>query len=349
MLLQSIISNLREYRPGVSITVLSKRPKETRAQYGVQAVSRFNFLAVYLRLTRARLLITGGGNLMQDETSTQSLLYYLWVLNTARRLHVKNMLYANGIGPVSKPTNIERVRKALNRVDLITLRDKDSLSVLHSMGITAPQTVVTADAAFALPPADSTLAKPALRRLGVDGPYFCVSLRDWAAYPPHMESEIARFADYMVEKYRYQAVFVPMRAADDMEISRRVIDLMKNPGYLLPPSSHSPEEGDPIRAVVGDSQFVLGMRLHALIYALEKGVPVIGLVYTAKVRQHMEYMGQPWHMELCDVATDRLIAYADEIMGKKHEISEQILQAGQIVKEKAGLNAKLCVGLLGSV
>jgi polysaccharide pyruvyl transferase CsaB len=343
MLLESIVRNLRLHRPGISITVLSKRPRETRAEYQVQAVRRFNFLAVYLRLRKARLLITGGGNLLQDETSTQSLLYYLWVINTARRLYVKNMLYAKGIGPVSKPGNIARVRNALNKVDLITLREEESLQLLRDIGVNLPQTYVTADAAFALPPADDTPARALLADLNVTGPYFCVSLRSWANIPARLEPEVAAYADYIADTYGYQAVFVPMRAVEDMDISRRVMGLMKNPAVLVPPSQ---KDINAARAVVGNAAFVLGMRLHSLVYALEKGVPMIGLVYSAKVRQYMEYMGQPWHMSLDETAREKLIAYTDEIMADKAAVSRAITDAGRLMRERANKNAELCAALL---
>jgi polysaccharide pyruvyl transferase CsaB len=346
IMLASIVTNLRVHRPGVSITVLSKRPGETRAQYGVNAVHRFNFFAVYLRLRKARLLVTGGGNLLQDETSTQSLLYYLWVINTARRRHVKNMLYAKGIGPVSKPVNITRVRNALNKVDLITLREDESIQVLRDIGVTAPQTYVTADAAFALPPAKDEKAAAALQALQVNGPYFCVSLRGWAHMPAQLEPQVAAFADYITTRYGYRAVFVPMLAKEDADISRRVMGMMKGPAVLLPPTQR---DNDVIRAIVGNGEFVLGMRLHSLVYALEKGVPMIGLVYSAKVRQYMEYMGQPWHMSLDRVTSDRLKACADEILANKESITEKVRAAGKEAREKAALNAKLCVGLLSGV
>ena len=121
IMLQSIVENLRAQRDDLSLTVLSLNPKETRAQFDVNAIYRFNFISVWLRLRKTDLLLTGGGNLIQDETSTKSLIYYLWVINTARRRGAKNMLYAKGIGPVGRPRNVSRVRRALNKVELITL------------------------------------------------------------------------------------------------------------------------------------------------------------------------------------------------------------------------------------
>jgi len=341
MLLKSIVQNLRARRKDLNLTVLSHKPRETRAQFGVDVVYRFNLLAVFFRLRKAQLLITGGGNLIQDETSTQSLLYYLWVINTARFLGVKNMLYAKGIGPVSRRGNIGRVRHSINKVDLITLREDASLDVLKEIGINKPKTHVTADAVFALPPVEGGEAY--LPMLGVTGKFFCVALRPWAHNPPDLEEQVARFADHLVETYGYQAVFVPMWPERDSDISRRVMSLMKHESIFLDTITTGHDMG---RSVLGFASFAICMRLHALIFAMEKGVPAIGLEYNSKIRGFMDTMGQKWHMPVEETNADTLIQYAKEIHENKDEISAEIFEAGSRLRELAARNAELCIELL---
>jgi len=341
IILQSIVQNLRAYRKDINITVLSSSPKETRARFDVDAIYRFNFVSVFLRLMKTGLLITGGGNLIQDETSTKSLIYYLWVMNTARRLKAKNMLYAKGIGPVNRAGNIPRVRRCLNKVDLITLRESESLDVLKDIGVTGPNVYLTADAVFALPPAGD--CKSYLATLGVTGPFFAISLRSWAHNPPDLEVQVAAFADHVVETYGYQAVFVPMRADQDVDISRRAMALMAHPSIL---AESAPHDFDQARAVMGAASFALAMRLHALIYAMEKGVPCIGLVYSTKIRQFMEYMGQSWHMPVEETQVDMLTQYAKAIHADKDRISADIYEAARNLRALSTKNAELCVELI---
>jgi len=343
IILQSIVQNLRSYRKDINITVLSSSPKETRARFDVDAIYRFNFVSVFLRLMKTGLLITGGGNLIQDETSTKSLIYYLWVINTARRLKVKNMLYAKGIGPVNRTGNIPRVRRSLNKVDLITLRESESLDVLKDIGITGPNVYLTADAVFALPKAGD--CSDYLTKLGVKGPFFAVSLRSWGHNPPDLENQVAAFADHIVETYGYQAVFVPMRADQDVDISRRAMTLMKHSSIL---AESAPHDFDQARAVMGAAAFALAMRLHALIYAMEKGVPCIGLVYSTKIRQFMEYMGQGWHMPVEETQAEMLIQYAKVIHADMESISSDIYKAACNLRELAAQNAELCIELIDS-
>jgi len=341
MLLQSIVENLQAYRDDLSLTVLSLNPKDTRAQFNVNAIHRFNFISVFWQLRKTGLLITGGGNLIQDETSTKSLIYYLLVINMARRLGAKNMLYANGIGPVYRPVNVRRARRALNKVELVTLREPESLEALSQICVSGPEVHVTADAALALPPADS--CAELLRKVGVTGPFFAVNLRSWPHNPPDLEEQVAEFTDHVVETYGYQAVFVPMRLDQDSDISHRVMALMKNPSVFIEPDLHDYNQA---RAIMSAADFALAMRLHALVYAMEKGVPGIGLVYSPKVRQFMDSMGQSFHMPVEETQAKKLMEFAQTIHRDYGKISADIYAAADKLRELSARNAELCIELI---
>ena len=114
-LLKSIISDLKSIDPQISITALSGNTALTRRLYGVKTVNRFNLFSVYRQMRKAKLLLSGGGTLIQDATSTKSLLYYLTIIFMAKKMGLKVMLYANGMGPI-KEKNIKKVNKVLNMV-----------------------------------------------------------------------------------------------------------------------------------------------------------------------------------------------------------------------------------------
>ena len=106
----------------MAVTVLSNDPELTWDLCGLEAVPRFQVWKVLKSLWRCDALLSGGGSLLQDRTSTRSLLYYLSIIQAAELFHKPVMLYANGIGPVQKPSNRRRVRRAVERAALVTLR-----------------------------------------------------------------------------------------------------------------------------------------------------------------------------------------------------------------------------------
>ncbi|MCL2226660.1 MAG: polysaccharide pyruvyl transferase family protein, partial [Oscillospiraceae bacterium] len=81
--LLSIIHCLKKLDPDVRITVLSNAPEKTRELYGVDVANRWNLIAVAQEILTARLLISGGGSLIQDATSVRSPAYYLLIIRLA--------------------------------------------------------------------------------------------------------------------------------------------------------------------------------------------------------------------------------------------------------------------------
>ena len=140
----SMHKNIQEMGENYHITVLSNKPKETKEKYGIEAVYRFGFMDVFRAIHRCDVLLSGGGSLLQDSTSTRSLMYYLSITAAAKLMRKKVMLYANGIGPVSGKRNRRLVKQVVNKADLITLREENSYEELLSMGVNPKKCFVTA-------------------------------------------------------------------------------------------------------------------------------------------------------------------------------------------------------------
>ena len=105
-ILKSIIQNIKSIDNTANITVLSDNIEFTKSKYGINAVKRFNVIHIIKSLLSCDILISGGGTLFQDKTSTRSLIYYTSIINLAKFFGKKVMIYANGIGPLKKKKNI---------------------------------------------------------------------------------------------------------------------------------------------------------------------------------------------------------------------------------------------------
>ena len=70
-ILHSIHRNIELSGLDASITVLSNDPADTNRRYGYNAVPRFHLLSVLRTIGRCDVLISGGGSLLQDRTSTR--------------------------------------------------------------------------------------------------------------------------------------------------------------------------------------------------------------------------------------------------------------------------------------
>lgn len=287
-ILLSIRRRLAALSDDVELVALSNSPESTLSEYGVRAVKRFNVFQVRNAIRSADLLISGGGSLLQDRTSTRSILYYLSIIRMA--LHYKKpvMLYANGIGPVTRPRNRKRVRDVVSRASLITLRDSDSLSELEAMGVRHCQMRVTADPVFTLNGVSPNEAGARLQAAGIplDRPILAVSMRQSAHIADRLD-EIARFCDSAARTHT--VLFIIMQTPDDISVTDAIRTRMSQPSYAFA----SPGEPETMMGVIGLCECVFSMRLHTLIFAAKQRVPMMGLVYDPKVQSYLDLLGMP--------------------------------------------------------
>ncbi len=343
-ILKAIINNLRELKPDIKLLVLSGNPKETSALYGVDAIHRFNIGAVRHNLKRAKLLISGGGSLIQDVTSDKSLAYYLFIIETAANLGTDVMLYANGIGPILNHRNYPRIRHALGKAELITLREKSSLDELKKIGVENPKITVTADPAFTLRPTTEETADEILKESGI-GPgegFVCVSVRPWKKLSPNFESEIANSVKYIYEKYGLRTLFIPMQCPKDSEITQKTAHLAGSCG-LVAPEKLSPAE---ILGIVKRSEIVIGMRLHTLIYAASVATPIIGLMYDPKISAVIEYIGRNDEISVESLTSADLNVLIDEVMANRGSIKAGLIKSVAELKNLAESNAEAALKLI---
>ena len=342
-ILESIRQAIRAASDEVAVTVLSNDPALTQKQYGMDSVPRFQVWKVFRALRRSDALLSGGGSLLQDTTSTRSLLYYISVIRCAQWLGKPVMLYANGIGPVRKPTNRRRVKKVVEDAALVTLRDRSSARELEEMGADRADLRVTADPVFHLSPApeERSLELRRLAGLPEGKPFVAVSVRDWPNTDA-FQHELARLCDHLRQTHGLEALFLLMQPSRDAEATRRVRQAMAEPSYCLD-APCTPRE---LMGVLGGAKLCLAMRLHTLIFAARMAVPSMGLVYDPKVASYLEELDLPsaGHVENFDGAeairrADTLLADYDGVLARLKDKSAQLTRA-------AGENERLLLDLL---
>lgn len=343
-LLFAILNALRKQKPDIDFTVLSKVPEETAEEYGVKSIYRYNFFKIKKAMKTSKLLLFGGGSLLQDITSSKSILYYLAVIGLAQRCGIKTMLYANGIGPIIKQRNRYLAAKILNRVDIITLRDDKSDIELKSLGVVKPKVAITADPAFTIDTNVSFSGEYFTNRAGVpSGTKLCVvSIRDYKKAAPHFDDEMALLCDYIVEKHDIYPLFVPMQYPADMEISKRVMKKMKSKSYII---NRELSVGE-MFSVLSEAEMIIGMRLHSLIYATTLAIPAMALVYDPKISAFMESLNQPDRIDVETFKFEKAKEIFDNIVNTRTSRIEVLRQTNTILKQKAEENTAYALELL---
>lgn len=307
-LLKSVIADLRRIIPELKIIVFSNDPEFTKAEHGVDSVNRMSFSDVIRTLKNTRLLISGGGSLIQDATSTKSLLYYLGIIRLAKHCGAKVMIYANGVGPVNGKFNRFLSKNTLNKADCITLRESDSLAELERMGVNVSETEVTADPALGLN-ADEDGRKIAGELFGDKIPV-AFSVREWKNLG---QSGINAFSECIKKLKRegYAPFLLPMQYSKDEKICSEIAE---NAGVKILEDKYSVEQ---ILGILSCCAAVAGMRLHSLIYALAAGSVPVGIVYDPKVMGFMKSAGLTSVIDVSDITAEKVFGLVMNAINEK--------------------------------
>ncbi|CVK19481.1 MULTISPECIES: polysaccharide pyruvyl transferase CsaB [Sporomusa] len=342
-MLAAMIEALTDIEPNVQITVISGNPDDTKRRHGVCAVYRLNYPEIVKALAKSRLLISGGGSLLQDVTSDRSLYYYLSIMMLAKKLNKPVMLYAQGIGPVQGTLAQSAMRYIGNMVDLITVRDDGSYEELKRLKVTVPPIYVTADPVLAMHPVDRQIGRSILRKHGQEGvaPLIGISVREWKEWG-HFKQVLSHAADRMIEELGVRVVFIPMQCPDDLGVSQKIAGRMKNKAEVLPGEYTTSE----LLSLVGNLDLLIGIRLHALIFAAVMHVPMAGISYDPKIDRFLETIGERHVGTLKTVTTDSLMARILQLWDERKHPNKQREERITMLRNKAFQNAELALSLM---
>ena len=342
-ILEAILQEMRSLDPDMPLTVLSKDPKSTRLTYRVRAVGRMDIPAWRRAMRRSRLYINGGGSLIQDVTSRRSLWFYLHNISTAKRLGDRVQMYGCGIGPVTRPGHRSLAARTLNRsVDVITLREPDSLEELRSMGVTQPRILLTADPALTLRRAPDDVVDSCLLRSGIptDGKYICFALRRWKGFS-EKKAVFSAAAEYAYRTYGMTPVFLSVEKHQDPGAAELAAQGLTVPHYFI----NDPGDAECIIGVLARMQVVVSMRLHALIFAAGQGIPLVGVVYDPKVSSFLRYIGQELFADLSELSAEELDGLIDRAAEQCDHPERQEAAVRQL-QEMERRNVEVACGLL---
>ncbi|MBO4400394.1 MAG: polysaccharide pyruvyl transferase CsaB [Selenomonadaceae bacterium] len=339
-MLAAMLEILREEGGTLNATVISLDPEYTKKRHHVDAVPWLDVWTIIKKIRAADLLISGGGSLLQNVTSRRSLYYYLGIIFLAKVFGCKVMLYAQGIGPIRGGLAKWLMNFILNRVNLITVRDHGSLEELQRLNITRPPVYCTADPVLAIKPVPLDAGKNILARYQIQksGKIIGVSVRRWIDWQ-NCQSALAQALDKLAGETGAQIIFIPMQFPNDIQAARETAALMKNPAAVLDEEFSTAE----ILSLVGNLDALIGIRLHALIFAGVMSVPMLGISYDPKIDRFLDSIGEKPVGNLSDVTAEKIFDAVTSKLSAGNFHNESLLKN---LRELARQNARLALELL---
>jgi len=344
-ILTCIVNELGRLVPDVEVVVFSRDPQHTEQHHDVEkgiAVRDATVDEVVPEVERLDLLLLGGGGLLYDGEAHN----YVREVRLAQERGIPTMAYAIGAGPLRDRDDRLVVREALDGMESVTVRDTETKRLLEEVGVRKP-IEVTADPALLLSPVP--FSEEMLEREGVatDRRLVGMSVREPGGAAPGLEQSpyhltLAHAADFIVDRFDADVVFVPMERADVGHAHRVMAEMAEPARASVLHGRYGPRQ---LLGLMDHLELAVGMRLHFLIFAAVSHVPLLALPYASKVVGLFEALDLPAPSAL-ERHAGPLLAALDRLWDGRDELREVLAQRVPGLQERARRTAATAVALL---
>ncbi|MBR2951669.1 MAG: glycosyltransferase [Clostridia bacterium] len=258
------------------VTVMSKKPKKDTKKYGVKCISRYSLFGFFSNFKSDDILIFGGGNLLQNQTSQRSLAYYLTFALLAKLKKGKVALVRGGIGALHGVFAQKAVSLFLKKCDYISSRTIEDLHAMRK-SVILRKAKVSADGSLFLPIVKREKKPHTLSKC----PYCVIVMKKTST--KLLEKKAALIRGFC-QAHKLTPIWITFDQKKDLTSAKRGAKTVRKSIVIKTQSK------DLIRRIIGGSQFVLTDRLHAAYFALLENRPFGFLDQNEKNRRHLNYM-----------------------------------------------------------
>lgn len=247
-----------------------------RKKYDIKTYNYKKPLKILKALFSCDILISGGGSLLQNKTSSFSLFYYLFIIFLAKLLLKKVIIFAQGFEPINGIVPVLITKFILKQVDFISVRDQKSVDYLKSLNINS---TLVSDPVYSL----VQNLEPCEDKKGL-----IVQLRDFKGLKDEFLDKLAK----SVSKYNKEEILVcSLQDKIDEKICLNFIEKLKNNNTEAHYISNQPV--DKTIEILNQAKFVISTRLHALITAYALKTKVFAIKYDKKIQTLCDELNIP--------------------------------------------------------
>jgi len=337
-ILASLVALLRERIPDLHLTVMSGNPDLTASQHQVEAVHWQSIAEQFDAVAAADFVLVGGGGLFFDywgfypETlwtpGHGSLSYVGGAPLLAALLGKPVVYYAVGAGPLRTEEGRRMTRALLEGASSISVREQPSQDLMAELGIPRERVHVAADPAFALA-GDWTIGRPQRD----DKPVIGIALRPWEidVEAARWEAAVADGLDRYLDRHQAHLLFIPFQwiehqpLENDYAVAQRVVQAMRHRESV---EIAAPQLAPRYRArMLSECDTVVGMRLHAAIFATMAAAPFVALTYDPKVLHLAAGVGcEQFVLDLKTLTPDALATALERAWQQRETIAPRLAE-----------------------
>jgi hypothetical protein len=348
---------LAEAMPGSELVALSTDPEQTERVCGVEAARLMSPRKLLAHVgeyrgvfSEADAVIVTGGTPFYDWDHVSRLAHW----GMARGAGKPVVCFGVGAKEVTSVHGRGLIGSLLTRSARVSARDRVSQHRLEALS--GRDVSLTGDSALFLESAMRDVVKPILLEVGLspDSPPVVICPRALSGnnrahyHDPVGEDGVAsirlglaRLADALLME-GHQVLFVPFHAAEGDD-DRREIGVvraaMRERGAAALDHTLRPETA---ASLLGSASLVVGLRLHSLILAASRGVPVVSVGYDEKITGFLDLAG----VSGCLAELPDLPGRAFDALGRREELGGALRESCAGMKARVMREARIVAGVL---
>ena len=255
------------------------------------------------------------------------------------------------IGPYGKFLSI-LARIYLNKVDLITFRERFSLDYMPKLGVNKTKQVLTADLAFLMDAPEESTIHDILKKLHIDINDSFVGITPAAMVNSNFTEEdyiklFSELSNYIIDVLNYKIIYLA-NTHQDVYLIEKISNLINQSENIIsfPFEFSAPET----KGIISACDLFICSRFHALVASTSLAVPSIGIVSYSYNKFH-GILGEMMQQEDYLLDIDENFNYHEfflllkskvtEILNEKTKISKNLREREKLVKNQVLINGKL--------
>jgi polysaccharide pyruvyl transferase CsaB len=304
-LLEGIITKIKAYEPNAEIEVFALDQLYIQKMFSVNTVSQvltrgltwrvikgFDFLGIIRSLYSSNAIIIGGGSLIHERTIYNLFYYYclaLWAKLSGSKVYFVGL----SISTIQSYLGRRIAKRLFSFGELITVRDVKSFQNINALDI-SNKYYLSWDLAFIN--LESDLTSHCLKSLELPDQFIGVNVCGWFQseeyWTPNEQLqnkriiEMAVLIDRLIETYEDNIVFINTVASQDSGVCYEIFKHVKaKPFVTIIHETLSPYE---MKQVISQASFLIGMRLHSLVFSTIMGTPYVAFNYDEKIKAFVD-------------------------------------------------------------
>lgn len=290
------------------------------------------------------IIIDLNSDSLNDHYNKFSALFVLFNIFCATLSRKPIAVCATGIGPFRNRTYKSLTRFILNRVNLITVREKNALDFLRNLDISEPKVHLTADLAFLMEPISQDHVDELLENAGISKKDTLVGVTVPSKRVKHPHQLIADISNLIIENFDAKVLLIPHIPSEEVVLQEvyQMIDKKENVRTIKLLMA------DELKGIFAACDLFISLKFHPLLGAISVATPSIGIVTYGHYKFYGTFdkmMGLGEYLidesKIRDTLLNEIKSKTEYVWRNKVQISKELQQKDKYMKDLALLNGKL--------